>query len=61
VLPTPGGRGVRAAALAFRLTAIGIPRATAAAIALVFRLLTFYLPPIWGGFAMRWLRGQAYL
>ena len=26
-----------------------------------FRLLTFYLPPIWGGFAMRWLRRQAYL
>jgi hypothetical protein len=32
-----------------------------AAIALVVRLLTFYLPSIWGGFAMRWLRRQAYL
>jgi len=37
------------------------PPPTAAAIAIVFRLLTFYLPPIWGGFAMRWLRRQAYL
>jgi uncharacterized membrane protein YbhN (UPF0104 family) len=61
VMPIPGGIGVSEAALAFCLTAIGIPSATAAAIALVFRLLTFYLPPIWGGFGMRWLRRQAYL
>jgi uncharacterized membrane protein YbhN (UPF0104 family) len=61
VMPIPGGIGVSEAAIAFCLTAIGIPSATAAAIALVFRLLTFYLPPIWGGFAMRWLRRQAYL
>jgi uncharacterized membrane protein YbhN (UPF0104 family) len=61
VMPIPGGIGVSEAAIAFCLTAIGIPSATAAAIALVFRLLTFYLPPVWGGFAMRWLRRQAYL
>jgi uncharacterized membrane protein YbhN (UPF0104 family) len=61
VMPIPGGIGVSEAAIAFCLTAIGIPGATAAAIAIVFRLLTFYLPPIWGGFAMRWLRKQAYL
>jgi uncharacterized membrane protein YbhN (UPF0104 family) len=61
VMPIPGGIGVSEAALAFCLTAIGIPSATAAAIALVFRMLTFYLPPIWGGFGMRWLRKQAYL
>jgi uncharacterized membrane protein YbhN (UPF0104 family) len=61
VMPIPGGIGVSEAAIAFCLTAIGIPSATATAIAIVFRLLTFYLPPIWGGFAMRWLRRQAYL
>jgi uncharacterized protein (TIRG00374 family) len=61
VMPIPGGIGVSEAAIAFCLTAIGIPSATAAAIAIVYRLLTFYLPPIWGGFAMRWLRRQAYL
>jgi uncharacterized membrane protein YbhN (UPF0104 family) len=61
VMPIPGGIGVSEAAIAFCLTAIGIPTATAAAIAIVYRLLTFYLPPIWGGFAMRWLRRQAYL
>ena len=61
VMPIPGGIGVSEAAIAFCLTAIGIPSSTAAAIALVYRLLTFYLPPIWGGFGMRWLRKQAYL
>src|SRR5262245_15458180 len=61
IMPIPGGIGVSEAALAFCLTAIGIPSASAAAIALTYRLLTFYLPPIWGGFAMRWLRKQAYL
>jgi uncharacterized membrane protein YbhN (UPF0104 family) len=61
VMPVPGGIGVSEAALAFCLTAIGIPSATSAAIAITYRLLTFYLPPIWGGFAMRWLRKQAYL
>ncbi|HET8525461.1 MAG TPA: lysylphosphatidylglycerol synthase transmembrane domain-containing protein [Actinomycetota bacterium] len=61
VMPIPGGIGVSEAAIAFCLTALGIPSSTAAAIAIVFRLLTFYLPPIWGGFAMRWLRRQAYL
>ena len=61
VMPIPGGIGVSEAAIAFCLTAIGIPSATSAAIAIVYRLLTFYLPPIWGGFAMRWLRKQAYL
>jgi uncharacterized membrane protein YbhN (UPF0104 family) len=60
-MPVPGGIGVSEAALAFCLTAIGIPSASAAAIALAYRLLTFYLPPIWGGFAMRWLRRQSYL
>ncbi len=60
-MPIPGGIGVSEAALAFCLSAIGIPSATAAAIALTYRLLTFYVPPIWGGFAMRWLRKQSYL
>ncbi len=61
IMPVPGGIGVSEAALALCLTAIGIPSASAAAIALAYRLLTFYLPPIWGGFAMRWLRRQSYL
>jgi len=27
----------------------------------IFRLCTFYLPPIWGGVAMRWLTRNDYL
>lgn len=61
LMPIPGGIGVSEAAIALCLTALGIPSASAAAIAIVYRILTFYLPPIWGGFAMRWLRRQAYL
>ncbi len=61
VMPIPGGIGVVEGATAAGLTAIGIPSATALSIAIVYRLLVFYLPPIWGGFAMKWLRRQEYL
>lgn len=61
VMPIPGGIGVSEAAISFCLTAIGIPSDTSVAIAVVYRLLTFYLPPLWGGFAMRWLKRQDYL
>ena len=29
--------------------------------ALLFRMITFYLPPLWGSFAMRWMRANRYL
>ena len=61
IMPIPGGIGVSEAAISFCLTAIGIPSDTSVAIAVVYRLLTFYLPPVWGGFAMRWLKRQDYL
>jgi uncharacterized membrane protein YbhN (UPF0104 family) len=61
VIPVPGGIGVTEGALAAGLTAIGIPSSTAVSIAIVNRLLVFYLPPIWGAFAMKWLRRQEYL
>jgi uncharacterized membrane protein YbhN (UPF0104 family) len=60
-MPVPGGIGVSEAALSFCLMAIGIPESAAVAIAVVYRVLTFYLPPIWGGFAMRWLKRHDYL
>ena len=40
------------------------PRAAhtaALSIAMTFRLATYYLPPIWGGFAMGWLRRHEYV
>jgi hypothetical protein len=27
----------------------------------LYRLSTFYLPPIWGYFALRWLKRDSYL
>lgn len=61
VVPVPGGIGVSEAALTAGLIAIGIPEPTAFAAAITTRLCTFYLPPIWGYFAMRWLRNNRYL
>lgn len=60
-MPVPGGIGVVEAALAAGLIAAGIDSATATASALVFRMLTFYLPPLWGWVAVRWLERRSYL
>jgi uncharacterized protein (TIRG00374 family) len=61
LMPVPGGVGVAEAGFTAGLIAIGIPDAAAASTALLFRLVTFYLPPLWGVFAMRWLRRHAYI
>jgi uncharacterized membrane protein YbhN (UPF0104 family) len=61
VLPIPGGIGVMEAAISGGLVAVGIPEGAAVATAIAFRLVTFYLPPIWGVVAMRILRRRAYI
>ena len=43
------------------LTAIGVEAAAAFAIAVTFRVLSAYLPPIWGWFSLRWLQRNEYL
>ena len=43
------------------LVALGVPNAAAISTAIAFRLVTFYLPPIWGGFAMRWISQHDYV
>ena len=60
-MPVPGGIGVMEAALMSLLIAAGIEPTTATATALLFRGATFYLPPIWGWFALRWLQRHSYL
>jgi uncharacterized protein (TIRG00374 family) len=60
-MPVPGGVGVAEAALAAGLIAIGIPEGTAVSTAIAYRLATFYLPPLWGVFAMRWMKRQSLL
>ena len=61
VVPIPGGIGVSEAATTAGLVALGVPEATALATAIVFRLVTFYIPPIWGVAATRRLRRAGYL
>ena len=60
-MPVPGGMGVAEAGYTAGLAALGVPSADAMSVAITFRLVTFYLPPIWGSMAMRWLRGHAYV
>ena len=59
--PVPGGLGVVEAGLIAGLTAAGIPNEIAVATTFTHRLFTAYLPPIWGWFALRWLRSNDYV
>jgi uncharacterized membrane protein YbhN (UPF0104 family)/tRNA A-37 threonylcarbamoyl transferase component Bud32 len=60
-MPVPGGMGVAEAAYTAGLAALGVPSAPAMSTAIAFRMVTYYLPPIWGAIAMRWLRQHSYL
>ena len=60
-IPVPGGVGVSEFGLTLGLTSAGMSEEPALAAVLLYRLSTFYLPPIWGFFAMRWLQRNRYL
>jgi uncharacterized membrane protein YbhN (UPF0104 family)/tRNA A-37 threonylcarbamoyl transferase component Bud32 len=60
-MPVPGGMGVAEAAYTAGLVALGVPSAPAMSTAIAFRMVTYYLPPLWGAIAMRWLRQHSYL
>jgi uncharacterized membrane protein YbhN (UPF0104 family) len=60
-MPVPGGMGVAEAAYTAGLVALGVPNASAMSTAIAFRMVTYYLPPVWGAIAMRWLRAHSYL
>jgi uncharacterized membrane protein YbhN (UPF0104 family) len=59
--PVPGGMGVVEAGLIAGMTAAGLPEQTAVAATFTHRLFTCYLPPIWGWFALAWLRRREYV
>ena len=61
LMPVPGGVGVSEAGYALCLQAIGVPPDVALVTATTFRLVTFYLPPLWGFFGFKWLRTHEYL
>ena len=55
-MPVPGGMGVAEAGYTAGFVALGIPHPAAMSAAIAYRLVTYYLPPIWGGISMKWLR-----
>jgi uncharacterized membrane protein YbhN (UPF0104 family) len=61
LMPVPGGMGVAEAGYIAGLQAIGVPSAIAVSTAIMFRAVTFYIPPLWGSLAMRWLRRNEYV
>jgi uncharacterized protein (TIRG00374 family) len=61
LMPVPGGIGVSEAGMTAGLTAVGVPSDIAVAAVLVYRLISYYLPPVWGYFSMRWLTKHDYL
>ena len=61
VLPVPGGIGIVEGGLAIGLIRAGLPEEAAFATALLYRISTFYLPPAWGFFALRWLERKRLL
>ena len=61
LFPVPGGVGVAEAALTTGLVAAGVPEAEAISIAIMYRMITTYLTPIWGWLALRWLRTNSYI
>jgi uncharacterized membrane protein YbhN (UPF0104 family) len=61
VVPVPGGIGITESALIVGLTSVGVEETVAFAAVIGYRLSTFYLPPIWGYVAMRWLGKNGYL
>jgi uncharacterized membrane protein YbhN (UPF0104 family) len=61
VIPVPGGVGAAEATLTAALVALGVEESTAFAIAITHRVYTSYLSPVWGYFALQWLRRHGYL
>lgn len=61
LLPIPGGIGVTEGGLIYGLVAFGVSEEVAFASVISYRLATFYLPPIWGFIALRWLERHRHI
>jgi glycosyltransferase 2 family protein len=61
LIPVPGGIGVTELGLTIGLTSAGMSEAAALGAVLFYRIATFYLPPVWGFLALRWLQKNRYL
>jgi uncharacterized membrane protein YbhN (UPF0104 family) len=56
LIPIPGGIGIAELGLTVGLVSAGMTEEAALAAVLLYRASTFYIPPVWGFFAMRWLQ-----
>ena len=61
LLPVPGGIGVSEGGLIYGLVTAGVPEEIAFAAVIGYRVATFYLPPVWGFVALRWLERNQHL
>jgi glycosyltransferase 2 family protein len=61
LVPIPGNIGVAEFGLSIGLVSAGMTDEAALAAVLVYRISTFYLPPVWGFFALLWLQRNRYL
>ncbi|NQY55688.1 MAG: flippase-like domain-containing protein [Ilumatobacteraceae bacterium] len=61
LLPIPGGIGVTEGGLILGLTSAGMGEEAAFAAVITYRIASFYLPPVWGFFALRWLERNRHL
>ena len=61
LMPIPGGVGVAEAGMTAGLTAIGVDPGVAVSAVLIYRLVGYYLPPLWGYVSLRWLTAHDYL
>lgn len=59
--PVPGGIGVAEAVLTAGLVAVGVDDNTAFAAAVVYRMITSYIPSAVGWFAVKWEEARGYL
>jgi uncharacterized membrane protein YbhN (UPF0104 family) len=61
LVPIPGNIGVAEFGLTVGLTGAGMSPEAALGAVFLYRLATFYLPPIWGFVALQWLQRNRYL
>ena len=61
LVPVPGNIGVAEFGLTIGLVSAGMTDEAALAAVLLYRIATYYLPPLWGFFAMVWLRRNRFL
>lgn len=61
LVPVPGNIGVAEFGLTIGLVSAGMTEEAALAAVLLYRIATFYLPPLRGFFALLWLQRNRYL